>query len=186
MHMHDSQVEDEDLLHQAMAGDKAAFGALYERYLAEIYRYVLLRVSDEREAEDITADTFLKTWTALPRLSKKRATIRSFRHWLYRVAKNLVIDYYRKRKPAALPEVLLSEGAWVGTLVEEHGQAQELARAIGQLSPDYQQILILRFVNDFSHADCAAVMGRTRGQTRVLQYRALKKLREIMDEASDA
>ncbi|MBN1250443.1 MAG: sigma-70 family RNA polymerase sigma factor [Anaerolineae bacterium] len=172
---------DQRLLQLAIEGDREAFGELYERYLGEIYRYVYFRVSDEREAEDITAEAFLKTWEHLPRLARKNASIRSFRNWLYRVARNRVIDHYRKKKPVPLPDGLQTEGDLVREAVEANSQVRRLTGAIRQLSSDYQHVIILRFINQFSHAECAEVMGRTEGQTRILQYRALKKLREIMD-----
>ena len=178
----DDRDQTQPLLRLAMEGDKEAFGSLYEQYLDEVYRYVYFRVGSECEAEDITADAFLKTWEYLPRLSQQGSTIRNFRSWLYGVAKNLVTDYYRKEKPIALPDNAHDGEDPVRRTAEEKRELRQLAEAIMQLSPDYRQVIVLRFVNELSHRECAAVMGRTIGQTRVLQYRALKKLREVIDD----
>ncbi len=175
-----SDLEDERLLRLATEGDKQAFGALYERYLDDIYRYVYFRVGDEREAEDITANAFLRTWEHLPRLSRRNASIGSFRNWIYRVAKNLVIDHYRAKKTVPLPEDCYDGEDLVKNIAEQNRQTRQVASALAALKPDYQQILILRFINQLSHKACAEIMGRNTGQTRVLQHRALKKLREII------
>lgn len=182
MSMNTTDHDEQRLLRLAMGGDKAAFGALYERYLDDIYRYVYYRVSDEATAEDITANTFLRTWEHLPGMSRRKVNVGSFRGWLYRVAKNLVIDHYRKKKPVPLPDDLETDGDLVRDTAEANSQARRLTGAMAQLSDDYQQIIILRFINQLSHRECAEIMDRSVGQTRVLQYRALKKLREIVDD----
>ena len=79
---------------QALQGDKEAFGDLYEYYLEEVYRYVFYRVSNEADAEDLTEQVFLKVWENLPNFQQRVP----FKAWLYRIARNTVIDHYRTRK----------------------------------------------------------------------------------------
>ena len=154
---------------------------LYERYLDEIYRFVYLRVSDTLEAEDITENAFLKTWEHLPKLSAKGDQIDNFRAWLYRTALNLVIDYYRSKKPLALKDDFpAKEQDSPEAFTDLNLLSQQLANAIKELSPDFQQIIILRFVNQLSHQEAALMMNRSYGHVRVLQHRALKKLKEIL------
>ena len=179
-----SDSDDNHLLTLATQGDKRAFGVLYERYLDEIYRYVFYRVGDEHEAEDITANAFIRTWEHLPKMGRTGAGIRGFRNWLYRVAKNLIIDFYRTRETVPLPDGYHRDEDPVEGAVERNAQAGRLAEAIMQLKPEYQQIIILRFINQLSHKACAEIMTLSDGQSRVLQYRALRKLREIMTDAS--
>lgn len=173
---------DEHYLLQAIQGDKAAFGILFERYYDEIYRYVYFRVGSQQEAEDITNEAFLKTWEYLPGIKRGKATIRNFRQWMYRVARNLVIDLYRTRETVELPENLHNPQDDLDSVSAAHREQKQLAKAIQQLPPDYQHIIILRFINQLSHQECAEIMRMKPGHTRVLQHRALRELREILRE----
>src|ERR1051325_1346317 len=83
------------LVQRAVAGDREAFGDLYERHLAAIYRYIFYRVGEAREAEDLTETVFLKAWQAL---NGYRPTEAPFAVWLYRIAHNLLVDRHRTRK----------------------------------------------------------------------------------------
>ncbi|MDO9349062.1 MAG: sigma-70 family RNA polymerase sigma factor, partial [Anaerolineales bacterium] len=87
---------DQVLLERAIQGDTEVFGDLYERYLAEIHRYVFYRVADRFEAEDLTETVFLKAWEALSRFKSSGV---NFRAWLYRIENKTVEYYYRRRKP---------------------------------------------------------------------------------------
>lgn len=168
------------LLERAVEGDKQAFGALYEIYMDEIYRYFFYRLGHVQDAEDMTERTFLKVWESLDRFETGRA---SFRTWLYRVAHNLLVDHYRTDKPTdPLPdEPVKAPEAGPEGQVESTQFGAELHAALGQLKPDYQQILTLRFVSDLSHSEAAQVLDRSEGAVRVLQHRALKALREVLE-----
>jgi RNA polymerase sigma-70 factor (ECF subfamily) len=172
------------LLSLATQGDKKAFGVLYERYLDEIYRYVYYRIGDQQEAEDITATSFVKTWEYLPKIYRNNPSNLNLRKWLYKVAKNLVIDYYKKKKALPLLNGLHDEQDSTKKEAEHNIQTDELAKAIRLLRPDYQQIIILRFVNRLSHQEVADIMELSLGQTRILQHRALKKLKDLLPDES--
>jgi len=175
------------LLYLAMQGDKNAFGSLYMHYLDEIYRFVYLKIGDKLVAEDITEDTFAKTWESLPRIYKKKETIHNLRSWLYRIANNLVIDFYRKRKPIENIDFVKPENApMLEESLVENELSDQLARAIRKLSSDFQQIIILRIVNELSHKEIAPIMNISEGYSRVLLYRALKKLKRILQKGRDA
>ena len=172
-----------DLLSQSIQGNRAAFGALYEKYLDQIYQYVYYRIGDHSEAEDLTETVFLKTWQALPKLSKQGKDITNLRAWLYRIAHNLVIDHHRTSKPSisldqvsSLQDMIPDPEHAVQTLQE----SQQLAAAISQLKPNLQQVLICRFINQLTHSETAKIMDIKPGLVRVLQYRALKKLATIL------
>jgi RNA polymerase sigma-70 factor (ECF subfamily) len=171
---------DEDLLARAVKGDAEAFGDLYERHLGAIYRYIYYRVGETRLAEDLTETTFLKAWQALPRF---RIGGTPFRVWLYRVAHNLLVDHYRTRKEQ-VPLSVHPPMADPSPSPEEELIARDrrdwVSAAIARLSPDYQEVLTLRFVNGLSHSEAAEVLGRSVGAVRVLQHRALKALREVL------
>lgn len=179
----------ERLLLLAAHGDKHAFGLLYSHYLDEIYRFVYFKISDEQIAEDITEDTFLKTWKSLSRIYKENGKVDNFRAWLYRVANNLVIDYYRKKKP-----VLNLDRSWAKKqplpedLVLKEELSNKLVRLIKHLEPNHQEIIVLRLVNDLSHKEISEIMNISEGYSRVLLYRALKHLKRMLEkkEGKDA
>jgi RNA polymerase sigma-70 factor, ECF subfamily len=177
-----SDQDDRRLLRLATQGDKNAFGKLYERYLDEIYRFVFYRLGNQEEAEDITANAFIKTWEYLPAIEKQDDSIKNFRNWLYQVSKNLIVDYYRKKKTVQLPNGTYESEVSTEVISEKNIRSGKLVHAIMELKPEYQQIILLRFVNQLSHEDTAEIMGLNTGQTRILQYRALKKLRKILSD----
>jgi len=158
---------------------------LYERYLDEIYRYAYFRLGDRDEAEDITANTFMKTWESLPKIYQQDGSIYNFRNWLYRVAKNLIIDHYRKIKTLPLLNNFHEDQDATIKDAEQNIQSGHLSKAIMALRPDYQQIIILRFINQLSHQEVTEIMKRSTSQTRILQHRALKKLRELLSDESN-
>lgn len=174
---------DEQLLQLAGQGDKQAYGVLYERYLDNIYRYVLLKVGIASIAEDLTEETFIRTWEYLPRLSRKDGMINHLKAFLYRTASNLVIDFYRKKKPDNLdPEEIIEVRESPEQIFERQEEIRKLSRIIQKMRPDYQKIIILRFVNQLSHQETASLLQITEAHSRVLQFRALKRLKSLMKE----
>ena len=179
-----SPVSETELLRRAVRGDKQAFGSLYKLYLDPIYRYIYYRVGSHTEAEDLTEMVFLKAWEQLPR-SGKAAAVRNYRAWIYRIAHNLVIDRHRTHKPVTALDQhnqMQAPLASPETLAEHTEQSTALQAAIMQLETDYQQVIVLRFVNQLSHAETARILGKKEGHVRVLQYRALQKLRELLSK----
>jgi RNA polymerase sigma-70 factor (ECF subfamily) len=174
-------VPEMNLVARAQGGDAAAFGRLYERYMDQIYRYVYYRVSDRDEAEDLTETIFLKAWEALPRFRPKGAT---FRAWLYRIARNAVIDRHRTHRAVVPLEQTLdwleAEGYSPEGAAEAAQESAKLSAALLQLSPRLREVILHRFVNELSHAETAQVMGLRTGHVRVLQHRALNKMRDLM------
>jgi RNA polymerase sigma-70 factor (ECF subfamily) len=175
-----SQPPEQDLIARAVQGDADAFGDLYERYLARIYRYVFYRVNDAAEAEDLTETVFLKAWEAL---EDYRLRDVPFGAWLYRIAHNVVVDRHRTHK-----ETLTLEGHLVlhdtvsspEDSLDQHETIESVAHALAQLSPVHRQVLILRFISGLSHAETARVLKRSEEAVRVLQHRALYALRELL------
>jgi RNA polymerase sigma-70 factor (ECF subfamily) len=177
-----SSSTDNQLIQMAVRGDANAFGDLYERYLRAIYRYVYCWVGDAREAEDLTERVFLKVWESLPGF---RVGAVSFRSWLYRAARNLLIDRHRTRKnESSLPEEgVLRESLEVlspeDRLILRERQ-ERMHAALSALRPEYREVLILRFKNGLSHAEVGEILEKTEGAVRVLQHRALRALMTIM------
>ncbi len=178
-----SEHEDEHgLLQRALNGDAEAFGDLYLRYLEPIYRYIYFRVGSPQEAEDLTEEVFVRAWEALPNFTLRGLP---FTSWLYRIAHNLVVDYRRRQQPLPMPEEDLRGIAAQALSPEEAAvHAQEvstLVAALRELDDEEQQVILLRFVQDLSHGEIAAIIGKSEGASRVIQHRALSKLQRALN-----
>lgn len=175
---------DSELIVRAVRGDADAFGDLYERYLDQIYNYIYYRVENSLVAEDLTETVFLKAWDALPKMVNEVKDL-NFRAWIYRIAHNLVVDRYRTRKPTVSLDqfhTLRGSTPTPETILQSKQEGQRVAAAIKQLDPQFQQVLICRFINDLSHAETAQIIGVSEGYARVLQHRALKKMAAALSE----
>lgn len=180
-----SLLSDDELIHRTVQGDSRAYGGLYDRYVDQLYRYVYFRVANRQEAEDLTELTFLKAWELLQRQDPR---IPNFQAWLFRTAHNLVVDHYRtRRNHVSLEQVLhlrdsvpLPESALLSR--QDHDR---LHRALAGLDSISLQLITCRFVNGLTHEETARVMGIKESNLRVLQYRALKKLRQIFNKERD-
>ena len=180
----DSQVQDErELIRRAKEYDPLAFAEIYERYYQKIYNYVYYRVSDGPVAEDICAEVFVKALEAIDSFTFRGIP---FSAWLYRIAGNLVIDYYR-RQPTQ-PDMSLDDNRSLiaddspGVNLERHFSQQELRQALKGLTPDQQQVVILKFVDGLSNSEVAQILGKTEGAVKSLQHRALASLARLMGE----
>ncbi len=167
------------------AQDEQAFARLYDAYVEAIYRFVYVKISSKEQAEDVTAEVFLKLWQALQRGQE----VRHVRGLLYKIARNLIIDVYRKRGAASdATSVTFSESdtsSYIETLsdrgsgsrsIEAKADVSLLIEQIAQLKDDYQDVLTLRLVDDLSFQDIAEILGKDVGAVRVLHHRALKAL----------
>jgi RNA polymerase sigma-70 factor, ECF subfamily len=174
------------LLALAAEGDRHSFGEFYALYLNEIYRYILFRVHDQDEAEDLTAKVFLDAWNSLTN-TRHETKINYIRAWIYRIARNKVIDYQRTRRLEVpidgYPDEWL-QGAPLETELDDLFISRELANGVRKLQANYQEVIILRFINQLSHAEVAEIMNITENNVRVLQYRALKQMRKMLSEVN--
>lgn len=167
------------LLTRARQGDKEAFGDLYELHLEELYRYIYYRVSLKEDAEDMTEQVFLKAWESL---SAYRGDA-SFKSWLYRIARNAIVDHYRTRKynaPLDDNSALADKKAQPEELALAQDRATRLIEALSGLSTLHQDIIVLRFINGRSTNEIAEILERNVGAVRVLQHRALKSMRAYL------
>ena len=169
----------------ALRGDQQAFGKVYEFYLTPIYRYIFYKVKDAQEAEDLTETVFLKVWQYTQR-QQSSIKIENFRAWIYRIAHNLTIEHYRKNKELYsledYAEKLVTNSILPEKALEGRQTLQNVIQALDQLEPLWQEIITLRFVIQLSHAETAAVLKLQPGHVRVLQYRALKKIAQLMQD----
>ena len=167
----------------AAEGDADAFSELYMRHFDRIYRYAYYKTGHVTTAEDLTEKTFLKAWEAMGRYEQQSC---GFLGWLYHIARNVVTDHYRTQKDTvsleALPVSLeLVGGGTPEEMVARQEEVKRLQAAIAQLPDEQQQVVVLRFIEGISHADVAAIIGKSEGASRVVQCRALAALHDILD-----
>jgi len=174
------QREDSRLVARARRRDATAFGELYERHLARVYRYIAYRTARQDVAEDLTSEVFLNAWRMIERFEDRGYT---FRAWLLRLAHNEVVDYYRTRKPdTSLPDHDAHTLALAGPelLAEANADRDSLLQAVRLLPEEWQQLVLLRFVENFSFEEIGTVLGKRSGACRQIQHRALARLRELL------
>lgn len=174
---------DLDLLRQAQAGDTAAFGSLYQRYVMAIYNYCYQRTSSVPDAEDLTARTFHQ---ALKNLNSYTYTGAPFTAWLYRIAHNLVANWHRSQRRR--PTMPLTEALGLASREDspqDRAEMQEeyeaLRAAIRRLPAARQQVLILRFSHGLTNREVGEIVGRSEGAIKVLIHRTLNALRKDLD-----
>ncbi len=161
--------------HQALAG-------LCELYYRDVYSYIYYRVSNVQDAEDLTDDVFLKVVEAIR--SCRAREEKSFLAWLFRIARNSVVDHHRRRAVRdhlPLDEKYLPGHAGPEAPVETKLTQERLQQAIPKLTDDQQQVIILRFIEGLSHAETARILGKSEGAIKSLQRRGLVSLRRILE-----
>lgn len=178
--------EERKLVEKARNGDGQAFGGLYDRYQLKIYRFIFLKVSKKPEAEDLTQQVFLNAWE---NISDYEFRGFPFSSWLYRIANNAVIDYYRSGRNYQSFDELSDERAmdfpdWAKELDRDF-DFQLVKNSLSRLDSDYQSVLIMKFIEDLSNKEIAIVLGKSEGAIRVIQHRALKQLKKYVDESAN-
>jgi len=170
----------ETLLEGAKSGKDAAFSKLYELYFDKIYRFAFFRVSHKEVAEDITEEVFIRAFTSLSSLDKAS----SFESWLYQIARNRIIDYYRAKKlllPIDDLENTLEYETNIIDSVNLQFDQKIFLKVLRDLPEEQQTIIRLKFYEDLSNTEIADLTGKTEGSIRVLQHRALTKLKELIE-----
>jgi RNA polymerase sigma-70 factor, ECF subfamily len=168
------------LVRQAKSGDQAAFTRLYDGYVERIYRFIYFRVSDDTATEDLVSQVFLKAWQNLDRYKIGTAP---FIAWLYAIARNLMIDLYRsKRETVPLEHIatLPSDRQSPDDEVQLHFDLEAMRDALQSLSPDQQQVLILKYIAGLPNENIAKIMHKQEGTIRGLQMRGLQVLAKHM------
>ena len=148
---------DAELISGYFLGDEKALEALFRRYFRQIYAFIYKYAGGAKDAEDITQKTFLKAWRNL----KKFDTNKSFKTWLFAIAKNMAIDFLRKKKDVLLSEAetLINPALSPMALSEKTEKFHNLVLAVGKLPQKYSEIISLRYNSGFSFAEIARFLG---------------------------
>lgn len=175
-------LHDELQLIERAKTDDWAFSILYETYFPKIYGYVLKRVGNREEAEDIVSQTFLKMVEKLKSFKSGQGS--SFKSWIYTIATNSMLDYFRKLKKHKTEPVEqhLEIASKEFNPQERSIQTEEQKKVfhtISLLPKKYQNLLTLKYYSDLEHEEIAETLGVTINNLGVLLHRALKKFREV-------
>jgi RNA polymerase sigma-70 factor (ECF subfamily) len=175
--------DEQSLARRAQQGDNEAFAQLYEEHFDKIYRYVVLRIGNKVEAEDLTQQVFLNAIRSISSFKWKGVP---FSAWLFRIAHNLVVDYLRKeakRITTPLDDSMVDSGSNPQKLTEQRLDIEQLALAAKQLTKLQREVIRLRFAGELSVAEVAKAMGKSQGAVKALQHSAVIALRKVLSEA---
>jgi RNA polymerase sigma-70 factor (ECF subfamily) len=171
---------EEALIERARALDNSAWAEIYERHAEQVYSYIYYRLGDQQTAEDLTADVFVKAVTGIKRYSYRGTPLLA---WLYRIAHNVTVDHRKaaakRAQRTAMDELDRIEAP--RNALQEHDDRSDMLEAIRRLTPEQQQVVILRFYSGMSSAEVANIMGKPEGAVKALQTRAVRSLRRIIE-----
>ena len=170
---------DEELhqfVEKAKTNDNRAIGKLCEHFYSKIYRFIYYRVNSIEDAEDLTSEVCLRVMKSLPEQKGL------FYAWIFRIASNLITDYYRRRAARSnvtstgdLIEEMVDEKRTTSELLEQ----QELRQALKRLTEEQQQVIVLKFIEGYDTDEVAELVGKSTGAVRAIQFRALTTLRNM-------
>jgi len=165
----------------AKAGDEAALAELYSLYFPRVYRYILARMGNPYDAEDLTEEVFLRVLDAIERFQWREAP---FSAWLFRIAHNAVISQRRKEgargRSSPLSEALPVDSQGPEEMVANRLTLNEVMKAAETLPEAQRRVINLRFAAGLTVAETAAAMGKGEGNVKVIQHKAIAKLREML------
>jgi len=175
-----SEKTESELISLATDGNSEAFGALYEKYIDQIYNYIYYRTSNGKDAEDLCSRVFIR---ALHHIERYEDRGYPFSAWLYRIAHNLVVNWYRDKERSQ--EISLSEqyptpavNGSVEERIEKEDEKHSLLKIIEKLPDDRKELLILKHVEGLTNYEIGQIMDRTEGAIKALYHRTLESLRD--------
>jgi RNA polymerase sigma-70 factor, ECF subfamily len=174
------------LVAAAKAGDSEAFGAVFDVYHDGVYRYVASRVGRPSDAEDLTQIVFVKALEALPRYEARGIP---FGGWLFRLARNTVIDHFRTRREHVELEALAErpdEGPGPEDVATVRQEVEAVGAALAELTEEQRDTIALRFFAGLSAREAAIAMGKQEGTIRGLQFRGIAALRRRLGLTAEA
>jgi len=166
------------LIHRIKNGDEQAFALFYDKYQPKIYRFIYFKISDQEKARDLVNDTFIKIFDYL----RDGQGIDNFQAFLYKTARNLVIDFYRVRREEVsledAPEIASESDS--GKEMDKKLAIKNLRRCLAKLDPAYQESVFLHFFNGLSFKQVAEALNITSANARQRAHRGLKQLKSIV------
>jgi len=175
-------LQEDLLLERAQHFDPKALAEIFDAHYTRIYGYIYRRIGSPSQAEDMAGEVFLRLLEAIKTQRGPRTNLLA---WLYRVAHNLIVDHYRRQSKAAtqsLEDWLVSVPDNLSDGVDLALTQEQLRIAVGRLTFDQQQVIVLKFVEGLSNAQVGMILGKPEGAIKSLQHRALAALRRQIED----
>ena len=154
------------------------FSQIYDQYIDKIYRFIFLKVNSQQIAEDLCSEAFLKGWQVFKEDNQEIENPQAF---LYKIARNLIIDHYRDKAKVQFVSVdcvpINDPGIDLNQESLDRSDMETVRTVLTELRPEYQEIIIWHYVDDLSTKEIAGITGKTEGAVRVMLHRALNVLR---------
>ena len=172
-----------EFIAQAQAGRTDAFGKIYDQYSQPLFRFIRPRVQSKQQAEDLLQEIFIKAWRGLPTYQPQGG---NFSSWLYRIALNAVTDHYRKNGRTAQTVEIMENMDFATS--ENHESSLDVSLDVSkarellkQLPEKHRIVLELRYLSDLTIREIAGALGKSELAVRVLQHRAIKKIKSLIN-----
>ncbi len=182
--------KDKQTINRLKNKDSQAFIEIYDRYQADLYRFIYYKIGRSEESQDLTSMVFLKTWHHIQ--NKSLTDSKTLRALVYKIARNAIIDYYRqgRTKIESLddednPIHIIDEKQDLSKDLDESLELERLSHLIRQLKEEYKEIIVLKFINELELDEISEVTGKSKGSLRVTLHRALKSLKELVLEEKE-
>jgi len=184
--MKSGKLQEKILFSRLKYKDKEAFVKVYDLYIDSIYRFVYFKIGHTEEAQDLTSLIFLKAWNYVQ--EGKLGNYGSLKPLLYKIARNAVIDHYRKSSPTIEINIddenikldLPDEKEDIIKKMEIASDMEIVQNKFKELKDEYREVIILRFIDELSVGEIAEILDKPKGNVRVLVFRALKSLRDLL------
>jgi len=184
------ELSDSEIIADYLNGNKESLNILVGRYINLIYSFTYRYVGNEEEAEDITQDVFVKAWNNIKKFDQEK----SFKTWIFSIAKNTALDWLKKKKAIpfsnfeneegenTLAETLADPASLPPELFEKAEIEKELNSALEKLPPKHRMVLFLRYNNDFNFREISESLGEPLDTIKSQHRRALIKLKKFLTE----
>lgn len=182
------KIQEKAIYSSLLKKDREAFVRAYDLYVDKIYRYVYFKVGKKEEAQDLTSEVFLKAWNYIQ--DNQISNYKTLKALFYKIARNLVIDYYRKKsnkESISLENEIVAiniadENQNIFEKINISSEVEEVLKRMSELKDEYREALALRYIDELSITEISEILEKTKGNTRVLVFRALKTLKENLLE----
>ncbi len=183
-----SKESDEQLIFNYLKGDEKSLEILIQRYLKPVYTFIYRHINNVHEAEDITQEVFVRMWRNIKKFDQQK----SFKTWIFSIAKNAAIDFLRKKKIIpfsefeneddgnALVETLVDSSPLPNEILEKKNVEEMLTNAIEKLSPKYRMVIFLRYNDHFTFREIADSLGESLNTVKSRHRRALAWLKKLL------
>jgi len=178
--------KEKELVTRLISGDREAFGELYDIYAPKIFRFIRLKVGSQVLAEDLSSESFLRAWEYFQ--EKEREIEESFQALIYKIARNLIVDHYKRK---STQEILIDDDFNVflenqlATSESFKEDTEGIHRALMNIKEEYQDVIIWYYVDELPVPQIAKMMDKSEGAIRVLIHRALRSLKEVLSTETE-